>query len=139
MLWLLITPSTLVATFAQGVKVVVIDPGHGGIFPGATYNGVKEKELTLAVALKLGAIIKKELPQIKVVYTRTSDIELSKSLAEDLHKRTLIANNASGDLFISIHANAASNPSAYGAETILMGESSLEQQRNEAALYTANR
>ncbi|MFI3292424.1 MAG: N-acetylmuramoyl-L-alanine amidase [Rikenellaceae bacterium] len=130
---------TLVPTFAQGVKVVVIDPGHGGIFPGATYNGVKEKELTLAVALKLGAIMKAELPHIKVVYTRTTDTELSRSLAQDLHARTLIANNASGDLFISIHANAASSPSAYGTETILMGETSVEQQRNEAALYTANK
>lgn len=135
---MVLSPS-LSSAFGQGVKVIVIDPGHGGIFPGATYNGVKEKELTLAVALKLGAIIKKELPAIKVVYTRTTDTELSKSLSQDLHARTLIANNASGDLFISIHANAASNPSAYGAETILMGESSLEQQRNEAALYTANR
>ncbi|MFI3302449.1 MAG: N-acetylmuramoyl-L-alanine amidase [Rikenellaceae bacterium] len=134
-----ILPSSLCQVYGQGVKVIVIDPGHGGIFPGATYNGVKEKELTLAVALKLGAIIKKELPTIKVVYTRTTDIELSKSLAQDLHARTMIANKASGDLFISIHANAASNPAAYGAETILMGESSLEQQRNEAALYTANR
>ncbi|MFR9602896.1 MAG: N-acetylmuramoyl-L-alanine amidase [Rikenellaceae bacterium] len=134
-----IAPTLLTPAYAQGVKVIVIDPGHGGIFPGATYNGVKEKQLTLAVALKLGDIIKKELPGIKVVYTRTTDIELSKKLAEDLHARTMIANNASGDLFISIHANAASNTSAYGAETILMGESSVEQQRNEAALYTANR
>ncbi len=126
-------------TFAQGVKVIVIDPGHGGVFPGATYHNVKEKDIVLKVALRLGEIINKELPQIKVVYTRKTDIELSKSLAQDLHARTMIANNASGDLFISIHANAASNPAAYGAETILMGETTVEQQRNEAALYTANK
>ncbi len=135
----IIAPANSSHVYAQGVKVIIIDPGHGGIFPGATYNGVKEKQITLAVALKLGALIKKEMPNIKVIYTRTTDIELSKKLADDLHARTMIANNASGDLFISIHANAASNPAAYGAETILMGESSVEQQRNEAALYTANR
>ncbi|MFR9580309.1 MAG: N-acetylmuramoyl-L-alanine amidase, partial [Rikenellaceae bacterium] len=89
--------------------------------------------------LKLGKLIEKELPHVKVVYTRTTDKHLSTVLAEDLHARTLIANNASGDLFISIHANAAKNTSAAGAETILMGETPLEQQRNESAIYAANR
>ncbi len=135
----MISPFSHTPTFGQGVKVVVIDPGHGGMFPGATYNNVKEKDIVLKVALRLGEIMKKELPEIKVVYTRTTDIHLSTSLAQDLHARTMIANNASGDLFISIHANAASSPAAYGAETILMGETSVEQQRNEAALYTANK
>ncbi len=126
-------------TYAQGVKTIIIDPGHGGIFPGAVYKGTKEKDLNLAVALKLGALIKKELPAVKVVYTRTTDIELSKSLAQDLHKRTVIANKAQADLFISIHANAAKSTAAYGVETILMGETSVEQQRQEAAIYSSNR
>ncbi len=124
---------------AQGVKVIVIDPGHGGKFPGAQYNGITEKELNLAVALKLGKIIKKSHPEIKVIYTRTTDKHLSTSLSADLGARSKIANEAQGDLFISIHANAASNSSAYGAETIIMGESSIEKQRNDAALYTANK
>ncbi len=123
----------------QGIKVVVIDPGHGGMFPGATYHGVKEKELTLKVALKLGAIIERELPHVKVVYTRTKDIHLAPTLSKDLGARTRIANEAQADLFISIHANAAQSASAAGAETLIMGESSLEQQRNEAAIYAANR
>ncbi len=131
---LLLTPA-----HAQGVKTIIIDPGHGGIFPGAVYGGAKEKDLNLAVALKLGALIKKELPAVKVIYTRTTDIELSKSLAQDLHKRTEIANKAQADLFISIHANAAKSTAAYGAETILMGETSVEQQRQEAAIYSSNR
>ncbi|MFR9565489.1 MAG: N-acetylmuramoyl-L-alanine amidase [Rikenellaceae bacterium] len=124
---------------AQGVKVIVIDPGHGGKFPGAQYKGVTEKELNLAVALKLGNIIKKSHPEIKVIYTRTTDKHLSTSLSADLGARSKIANEAQGDLFISIHANAASNTAAYGAETIIMGESSIEKQRNDAALYTANK
>ncbi len=139
LLFALIHFSAISEVSAQGVKTVIIDPGHGGIFPGAICSGVKEKDLNLAVALKLGAMMRRELPDIKVVYTRTKDIELSKSLAQDLHARTLIANNAGGDIFISIHANAAKNTSASGTETILMGETTLEQQRQEAAIYAANR
>ncbi|MFI3303425.1 MAG: N-acetylmuramoyl-L-alanine amidase [Rikenellaceae bacterium] len=125
-------------TLAQGVKVVVIDPGHGGIFPGARYGGHAEKDINLRVALKLGEILRKGHPEVKVVFTRTKDVDLAKNLKEDLSMRTKIANDANGDLFISIHANAATNTSASGAETIIMGESSLEKQRNDAALYTAN-
>lgn len=126
-------------TEAQGVKTIIIDPGHGGVFPGAQYGGHSEKTINLNVALKLGDLVKKRHPEIKVILTRTKDVELSKSLREDLGARSRIANEASGDLFISIHANAASNTAAYGAETIIMGESSLEKQRNDAALYTANK
>ncbi len=122
-----------------GVKVIVIDPGHGGKFPGASYKGVTEKELNLKVALQLGEMIKKAHPTIKIVYTRTKDIDLGSTLSADLGARNKIANNAKGDLFISIHANAAVNASAQGAESIIMGESSLEEQRNFNALYTANR
>ncbi len=127
------------STHAQGVKTIIIDPGHGGNFPGAQYKGVTEKEINLAVALKLGNIIKKEHPKIKVIYTRTTDKHLSTVLKEDLGARSKIANDANGDIFISIHANAAASTSAYGAETIIMGESSLEKQRNDAAIYTANK
>ncbi|MFI3248350.1 MAG: N-acetylmuramoyl-L-alanine amidase [Rikenellaceae bacterium] len=126
------------STYAQGVKTIIIDPGHGGKFPGAQYKGVTEKEINLAVALKLRDVIKKEHPNIKVIMTRTTDKHLSTTLSADLGARSKIANEANGDIFISIHANAASNTSAYGAETIIMGESSLEKQRNDAALYTAN-
>ena len=60
-----------------GVRVIVIDAGHGGAaFPGAVYGGVKEKDINLAVALKLGALIEKEIPGIKVVYTRKTDTAL---------------------------------------------------------------
>ena len=124
-----------------GVKVIVIDAGHGGkAFPGAVYGGVKEKDINLAVALKLGALIEKELPGVKVVYTRKSDTALGKTLNEDLSARADIANKAGGDFFISIHANAAPKAtSVSGAETLIMGESEKETRYNESALYNNNK
>lgn len=124
-----------------GVRVIVIDAGHGGsAFPGAVYGGVKEKDINLAVALKLGALIEKELPTVKVVYTRKSDKALGKSLNEDLTARANIANEAGGDFFISIHANAAPKAtSVQGAETIIMGESAKETKYNEEVLYDNNK
>ena len=124
-----------------GVHVIVIDAGHGGAaFPGAVYGGVKEKDINLAVALKLGALIEKEIPGIKVVYTRKTDTALGKTLNEDLTARADIANKANGDLFISIHANAAPKAtSVCGAETLIMGESEKETRYNESALYDNNK
>lgn len=128
------------ALIAQGVKVIVVDPGHGGsISPGATYKGVKEKDLVLPIALRVGALLEANIKDIKVVYTRTTDKALGATVVEDLRNRTALANNAKGDLFVSIHANAAANTSAKGVETITMGESSLEQQRSDAVIYANNR
>ena len=79
-------------------------------------------------------------PAIKVVYTRTTDKALGKTLNEDLSARANIANKAGGDFFISIHANAAPKAtSVMGAETIIMGESEKETRYNEDALYNANK
>ena len=123
-----------------GVDVIVIDAGHGGAsFPGAVYGGVKEKDINLKVALKLGALIEKELPSVKVVYTRTTDKALGKSLNDDLTARADIANKAEGDFFISIHANAAKSTSVRGAETIIMGESEKETRYNESVLLDNNK
>lgn len=123
-----------------GVGVIVIDAGHGGAFPGAIYGKVKEKDLNLKVALKLGALIEKELPDVKVVYTRKTDVALGKTLNEDLTARANIANRAGGDFFISIHANAAPKAtSVHGAETIIMGESEKETRYNESVLYNNNK
>ncbi len=125
---------------AQGVKVIIVDAGHGGsISPGATYNGVKEKDLVLPIALRVGELIESNFKDVKVVYTRKSDKALGATITEDLRRRTALANEAKGDLFVSIHANAAANSSAKGVETITMGESSVEQQRNDAVLYANNR
>lgn len=81
--------------------VIVIDAGHGGKDPGAIgIDKLREKEVALAVALKLGEIIKKEMPDVKVVYTRKDDSFV------DLYKRGKIANENNGKLFISIHCNS---------------------------------
>jgi N-acetylmuramoyl-L-alanine amidase len=97
--------------------VVVIDAGHGGKDPGAIgVNKVKEKEITLAIALKLGEILKKEMPDVKVIYTRMNDSFV------DLYKRGKIANENNGKLFISIHCNSTKKkPSdANGTEVYLL-------------------
>ncbi len=125
---------------AQRVGVVVIDAGHGGKFPGAHYGGISEKTLTLKVALKLGRMIEEQLPGVTVVYTRKTDKELGSTLADDLQARADIANKAGGDLFLSIHVNAASRATGVkGVETLIMGESSKEQRYNESALIENNR
>jgi len=81
--------------------VVVIDAGHGGKDPGAIgVTGVREKDVNLGIALKLGRLIEKKLPDVKVVYTRNDDTFV------ELYKRGKIANEAKGKLFISIHCNA---------------------------------
>ncbi|MBQ6869730.1 MAG: N-acetylmuramoyl-L-alanine amidase [Alistipes sp.] len=125
---------------AQGVKVIVIDAGHGGKFPGARYGGYSEKNINLQMALKLGAMIEKGMPDVKVVYTRKTDKSFSTNLREDLQARADIANNANGDLFISIHANAHPKSTATkGVETLIMGESELETSENEAILFANNK
>jgi len=83
------------------LDVIVIDAGHGGKDPGTIgVTKVYEKTITLGVALKLGSLIKKHLPGVKVVYTRDKDRFV------ELYKRTQIANEAGGKLFISIHCNS---------------------------------
>ena len=124
---------------AHGFEVVVIDAGHGGKFPGAHYGGVYEKDLTLKVALKLGKLIEDGMPGVKVVYTRKTDKALGTDLATDLQARADIANKAGGDLFVSIHVNAAKSSAARGVETLIMGESPKEQRYNENALFENNR
>ena len=124
---------------AHGFEVVVIDAGHGGKFPGAHYGGLYEKDLTLKVALKLGKLIEDGMPGVKVVYTRKTDKALGPDLASDLQARADIANKAGGDLFVSIHVNAARATAARGVETLIMGESPKEQRYNENAHYESNR
>ena len=96
-------------TQKKPIRTIVIDPGHGGDFPGAKGTFSYEKNVSLAVSLKLGEAINKEFPDIKVLYTRTTDENSgnTRSLVEDLHFRADFANSSGGDLFISIHCNSA--------------------------------
>jgi len=110
-----IEPSALAKQLALGVSRIVIDPGHGGKDFGApgVVKGVHEKDITLAIGKKLAAKIRDSL-KCEVVMTRTTDRYLT------LEERTAIANTKNGDLFISIHTNAAKNPDAYGIETFFL-------------------
>ncbi|MDT8323492.1 MAG: N-acetylmuramoyl-L-alanine amidase [Bacteroidota bacterium] len=96
---------------------IVIDPGHGGRDPGAIgVSGLKEKNVTLGIALKLGKLIERKMPGVKVVYTRKDDTFIP------LDKRGQIANAAEGKLFISIHCNSTEKKpsSAQGFEVYIL-------------------
>lgn len=128
------------------VKVVCIDPGHGGKDPGCHGDQAKEKDVALAVALQLGKYINEHFPDIKVVYTRKTDVFV------ELNERAAIANRNNADLFICIHCNSACvrdkrtkkdicNETAEGSETYVMGlhknNGNLEvaKRENDAALF----
>lgn len=92
------------AAFAPGKEsdkvIIVLDPGHGGKDFGACDNGAREKDINLAVARKVAALVEKNLKDVKVVMTRSSDKYIT------LQERADIANDAHGDLFMSIHVNS---------------------------------
>jgi len=96
---------------------ICIDAGHGGSQPGAVgYSGTLEKDITLAVALKLRQILLKQ--GFSVVMTRESDKDVrTTKQPNELQARCDVANNAKADIFISIHCNAADDKTAHGAET----------------------
>lgn len=100
---------------AYKLKTIVLDAGHGGDKPGARGKSSLEKDIALEVTLKLGKAIEEALPGVKVVYTRTTDVDM------DLYKRIEFANEKKADLFISIHCNAAANR--------------RERRRNKAGKY----
>jgi N-acetylmuramoyl-L-alanine amidase len=97
------------------IQTVVIDPGHGGKDPGAVYGNVREKDIVLDIALKLGKYIEASFPGVQVIYTRSTDVFVP------LHQRAAIANKNNADLFISIHVNAVSRGNAQGTETWILG------------------
>ncbi len=121
------------AITAQGVQKIIIDPGHGGKDPGAIgVTGLKEKDVVLNVSQMTAKYLRDNFPDIEVIMTRNTDVFL------ELHERSSIANNHNAYLFISIHANAASSKSAYGAETFVLGlhksEANLEVAKRENAV-----
>ena len=113
------------------VRTVVIDPGHGGAKPGAQGSRSQEKTITLAVAKKFGKLIQDNYPDVKVIFTRTTDVDIS------LAERARIANRNKADLFISIHANSHPTAAPNGVETFVMGLSesraNLEVAKKENA------
>jgi len=107
------------------IKTVVIDAGHGGKDPGCHGASAQEKHVCLSMALMLGDMIKEKYPNIRVVYTRNKDVFV------ELNERAKIANRNNADLFICIHANAASSK-AYGTETYVLGLHRTESQQKVA-------
>lgn len=97
------------------LDVVVIDAGHGGKDTGTVGKKLKEKDVALKIALRVGSYIEKNIPGVKVIYTRKDDRFI------ELEDRAEIANKAKADLFICIHANANKNAKALGTETYVMG------------------
>lgn len=125
------------AAFAQNGKrfTLVIDPGHGGKDTGAPGAYSVEKNINLKVAMAFGQLVERNCPDVKVIYTRTTDIFIP------LQTRADIANNAKADLFISIHTNAVDgNRSAYGSETYTLGmaraEANLDVAKRENSVIT---
>jgi N-acetylmuramoyl-L-alanine amidase len=121
------------ATWAQSskIKTVVIDAGHGGHDPGCHGAQNNEKEVCLSMALKLGALIKERYPDIKIIYTRSTDVFV------ELAERANIANRNNADLFICIHANAGST-TAYGSETYVLGLHRTDAQQKVAERENAS-
>lgn len=113
---------------------VVLDPGHGGHDAGAIGTYMREKNINLAVSQKLGSLINENFPDVKVVYTRKTDVFIP------LQRRADIANENHADIFISIHTNAVKSKTTFGTETFVLGlaksKSNLEVAMKENAVIT---
>jgi N-acetylmuramoyl-L-alanine amidase len=106
----------------QAVRTIIIDAGHGGFDPGTSGLITTEKEVTLAISLKLGAAIQQAFPNVKIIFTRTTDVMPGigptippgythhSALAFGLNYRAELANKSKGDLFICIHADNDGHP-----------------------------
>lgn len=115
------------ASLAQGIKTIVIDPGHGGLETGARGKfGALEKNITLAIALKLKAEIERNLA-FQVELTRDKDIDVS------LENRSATANNHKAELFISIHTNSSYRRNAKGSETFFLSLNATDEEARRLA------
>ncbi|MGH2622789.1 MAG: N-acetylmuramoyl-L-alanine amidase family protein [Sphingobacterium sp.] len=133
-------------TNTKTLTTIVIDPGHGGKIPGARGRIAAEKDIVLQVSQKLQIAIEKELPGVKAILTRSTDVDVP------FHERTNIANKNHADLFISIHCNSADvdirvkgkngryvssvkrNPGVSGTETFVCGYNRLQRGESDVAM-----
>ncbi len=117
---------------SREIKTVVIDPGHGGLWPGATgKGGTLEKDITLAISLKLAAVIRRNLA-LRVVLTRDKDVDVS------LEDRAAMANNNKADIFLSIHANSSYQKDARGPETYFLSLEATDEEARKLAYLENN-
>ncbi len=108
---------------------IALDPGHGGIFPGAIGVNpfeLREKDVMLSLVLKIGKLLKQNGHQI--IYTRHEDAHLDENVRADLLKRIACANENKAELFVSLHCNAYSDPNPEGIETLYYPESPLSEK-----------
>ena len=116
LIWALMCMLVMTAFAANKRFTLVIDPGHGGHDAGALGTISKEKNINLAVALRFGKYVEQNLPEVRVIYTRKTDVFIP------LNERANIANRANADLFISVHTNALpAGKIARGFETYTLG------------------
>ena len=116
----------------QALRTVVIDPGHGGLESGAKGKfGNLEKDITLAISLKLKALIEKDMG-FEVVLTRDRDVDVS------IENRSAIANNHKAGLFISIHANGSVQRKAAGSETFFLSLNATDEDTRRLAYLENN-
>jgi N-acetylmuramoyl-L-alanine amidase len=107
------------------INTIVLDAGHGGKDPGAIgYKKILEKNIVLPVTLKLGELIKKEIPDMKVIFTRSKDVFIP------LWERTKVANEENSKIFVSIHANWNYNKKVNGCETYFLSADKDEQAKD---------
>ncbi len=110
--------------YDNSIKTIVIDPGHGGKDPGAIgYRKTREKDITLIIAKKVKQIMRKELPDVKILLTRSTDKFVS------LQDRTKFANSKHADLFVSIHCNASKSRKASGTEVYFLSTAKTTEAR----------
>lgn len=127
LLFLAVTPIFAQEEKELGLKTVVIDPGHGGKDPGAPgrTSATSEKHLVLKISKLLGQKINKEYPDIKVVYTRSSDVFV------ELKERVNVAKRNNADLFISMHCNSNNSSKPYGASVHILGPKSKDSDNKK--------
>ncbi len=120
------------SALSREIKTVVIDPGHGGLWPGAIgKSGTLEKDITLAISLKLAAVIRRNLA-LRVVLTRDKDVDVS------LEDRAAMANNIKADIFLSIHANSSYQKNARGPETYFLSLEATDEEARKLAYLENN-